>query len=231
MFSGAAYVFVREGTTWTQQAYLKASNTGAEDYFGYSVAVSGDTVVMGAPEDDSNATGVNGNQANNSAAGAGAAYVFVREGTTWTQQAWLKASNTGGPSSGRPNGDNFGYSVAVSGDTVAVGAWEEDSNATGVNGSQSNNSAGESGAAYVFTGAGPPAPEPVPDILSVARNPAGAIALTVGTVPGWNYTLQVSHDMATWTDLATRLATGAQVDFTNTPPAALGQRFYRVKRD
>jgi hypothetical protein len=157
--SGAAYVFAREGANWTQQAYLKASNTGAEDYFGYSVSVSGDTVVVGAPEDDSNATGVNGNQANNSAAGAGAAFVFVREGTNWTQHAYLKASNTGGPSRpDRPNGDQFGYSVAVSGDTVAIGAWEEDSNAKGVNGNQSNNSAGESGAAYVFTESSPSQP-------------------------------------------------------------------------
>ena len=93
--AGAAYVFVRSGTTWSQQAYLKASNTGAGDYFGCSVAVSGDTVVVGAYGEDSSATGVNGNQADNSATDAGAAYVFVRSGTTWSQQAYLKASNTG----------------------------------------------------------------------------------------------------------------------------------------
>ena len=99
--AGAAYVFVRSGTTWSQQAYLKASNTGAGDCFGCSVAVSGDTVVVGALGEDSNATGVNGNQSDNSAADAGAAYVFVRSGTTWSQQAYLKASNTGA-------GDLFG---------------------------------------------------------------------------------------------------------------------------
>ena len=93
--AGAAYVFVRSGTTWSQQAYLKASNTGAGDYFGCSVAVSGDTVVVGAYGEDSSATGVNGNQSDNSATDAGAAYVFVRSGTTWSQQAYLKASNTG----------------------------------------------------------------------------------------------------------------------------------------
>jgi len=140
--SGAAYVFVRSGTTWTQQAYLKASNTGADDHFGISVAVSGDTVVLGAEHEDSNATGVNGNQADNSAAVAGAAYVFVRSGTTWSQQAYLKASNT-------EAFDKFGWSVGVSGDTVVVGAYEEDSIATGVNGNQANG-VEASGAAYVF---------------------------------------------------------------------------------
>ena len=77
------------------EAYLKASNTGAIDLFGYSVAVSGDTIVVGATSEDSNATGVNGDQGNNLAANSGAAYVFVRSGTTWSQQAYLKASNTG----------------------------------------------------------------------------------------------------------------------------------------
>ena len=145
--SGAAYIFVRNGTNWSQQAYLKASNTGADDHFGNSVAVSGDTLVVGAGYEsaceDSNATGVNGNQSNNSAANSGAAYVFVRSGTNWSQQAYLKASNTGA-------GDSFGYSAAISGDTVAVGAHQEDSSAHSVNGNQSNNSATDSGAAYVF---------------------------------------------------------------------------------
>ena len=145
--SGAAYVFVRSGTNWTQQAYLKASNTGASDRFGWSVAMSGDTVVIGAYGEASNASGVNGNQSDNSASASGAAYVFVGSGTNWTQQAYLKASNTGA-------GDFFGYSVAVSGDTVVIGAYGEASNATGVNGNQSDNSAGESGAAYVFVRSG-----------------------------------------------------------------------------
>jgi FG-GAP repeat protein len=141
--SGAAYIFVRNGTVWSQQAYLKASNTGVFDFFGNAVGISGDTVVVGASIEDSNATGVNGNQADNSAGDSGAAYVFVRSGTIWSQQAYLKASNTGGS-------DQFGYAVAVSADTVVVGADREDSNAMGVNGNQADNSAGDSGAAYVF---------------------------------------------------------------------------------
>jgi hypothetical protein len=145
--AGAAYVFVRNGTTWSQQAYLKASNTGALDQFGYSVAVSGDTIVVGAYSEDSNATGVNGDQGNDNAPDSGAAYVFVRSGTTWSQQAYLKASNTGAD-------DRFGVEVAVSGDTIVVGALQEASNATGVNGDQSNNGTTWAGAAYVFVRSG-----------------------------------------------------------------------------
>ncbi|MDB6071992.1 MAG: choice-of-anchor domain, partial [Verrucomicrobiales bacterium] len=96
-----------------QQAYLKASNTGEADHFGYSVSVSGDTVVVGAPQEDSNAVGINGNQANNLSVSSGAAYVFTRSGSVWMQQAYLKASNAGAL-------DGFGYSVSVSGDTVVV---------------------------------------------------------------------------------------------------------------
>jgi hypothetical protein len=145
--AGAAYVFVRSGTDWSQQAYLKASNTGAFDLFGWSVALVGDTAVVGAVGEDSNATGVNSDQGDNSASHAGAVYVFVRSGTDWSQQAYLKASGTDAS-------DEFGSSVAVSGDTVVVGAYGEDSNATGVNSDQSDNSTPEAGAAYVFVRSG-----------------------------------------------------------------------------
>ncbi|MFN0006946.1 MAG: FG-GAP repeat protein [Planctomycetota bacterium] len=141
--AGAVYVYVRSGSTWSQQAYLKASNTGADDEFGRSVAIFGDTIVVGAPLEDSNATGVGGSQFNNGAGGSGAVYVFVRNGVAWTQQAYLKASNT-------EAGDDFGRSVAISGDTLVVGAEFEDSSATGVDGNQADNGAVNSGAAYVF---------------------------------------------------------------------------------
>ena len=142
--SGAAYVFVRNGNVWSQQAYLKASNTGSNDYFGGSVAVSGDTVVVGAYNEDSGATGVNGNQGDALAGEhSGAAYIFVRNGTTWSQQAYVKASNTGA-------GDHFGGQVGISGDTVVVAAINEASAATGVNGNQNDNSAPIAGAVYVF---------------------------------------------------------------------------------
>src|SRR5688572_29931684 len=146
-YSGAAYVFVRTGTTWSQQAYLKAPNVEANDVFGISLAVSGDTLVAGATGDDSGASGVNGDQNDNSAELAGAAHVFVRRGNTWTHQAYLKASNAG-------RYDSFGSAVAVSGDTIVVGAWGEYSNATGVNGNQNDDSLGAAGAAYVFVRSG-----------------------------------------------------------------------------
>jgi len=141
--AGAAYVFVRNGATWTQQAYFKASNAGADDRFGTAVAISGETVLVGAFQEASVATGINGNGADNSAFGAGAAYVFQRTGTTWTEQAYLKASNTG-------TADWFGYGVGISGNTAVVGASDESSSATGINGNQGNNGALQSGAAYVF---------------------------------------------------------------------------------
>jgi hypothetical protein len=149
--SGAAYVFTRSGSTWSQQAYVKASNTGAGDRFGLDVALSsdGNTLAVGADLEDSAATGIGGNQADNTAGNSGAAYVFTRGGTTWSQQAYVKASNTGA-------GDRFGVAVALSsdGNTLAVGALEEDSAATGIGGDQTSNAATESGAAYVFTRSG-----------------------------------------------------------------------------
>ena len=142
--TGAAYVFTRSGTEWSQQAHLKASNPGAGDNFGVSVTLSDDTLVVGAWHEASNATGSNGDQNNNSVPEAGAAYVFTRSGTTWNQQAYLKASNTGA-------GDFFGRWVAMLDDTLVVGANHESSNATGSNGDQSDNSVPDAGAAYVFT--------------------------------------------------------------------------------
>jgi trimeric autotransporter adhesin len=141
--SGAVYVFVRTGATWSQQAYLKAPNVESNDVFGISLAISGDTIVVGASGDDSGASGVNGDQHDNSAEFAGAAHVFVRSGSTWTHQAYLKASNAG-------RYDSFGSAAAISGDTIVIGAWGEYSNATGVNGNQNDDSLGTAGAAYVF---------------------------------------------------------------------------------
>ena len=149
--SGAVYVFTRSAGVWTQQAYLKASNPGTGDLFGWSVSLSGDTLAVGAIEEDSAATGVNGDQSSSAATDSGAVYVFTRNAGVWTQQAYLKASNTGGADPVTPFGDYFGWSVSLSGDTLAVGAIEEDSAATGVDGDQSSNAATDSGAVYVFT--------------------------------------------------------------------------------
>jgi MYXO-CTERM domain-containing protein len=125
--AGAAYVFVRSGATWTEQAKLEASDGAAEDAFGASVALDGDTAIVGAFQRDT-ALGVN----------AGAAYVFVRSGTTWTEQSRLEASDGTAFAS-------FGAAVALAGDTVLVGARDADAAR-----------ATRAGATYVYTRSGSP---------------------------------------------------------------------------
>jgi hypothetical protein len=98
--TGAAYVFTGSGGTWTQQATLTATDGAANDLFGYSVALSGSTAILGA--DGKNTS-------------TGAAYVFARSGGTWTQQIKLTASDGG-------TADNFGISVAIAKSTAVVGA-------------------------------------------------------------------------------------------------------------
>lgn len=121
--AGSAYVYVRNGENWTQQAKLIASDPGDADYFGYSVSVSGDTAVIGAWKDGFFNL-------------PGAAYVFVRSAGVWTQQAKLL------PSDGAAD-DQFGYSVALDGDTAVIGS-PSDNHAAGA----------DAGSAYVFTRAG-----------------------------------------------------------------------------
>ncbi len=141
--SGAAYVFTRSAGVWSQQAFLKASNAGASDYFGIGAAIDGDTVIVGASGEDSNATGVDGDSSNNSVGASGAAYVFTRSAGVWSQQAYLKATNTG-------TGDSFGYAaVDICGDIAVVGAFGEGGSATGVNGAD-DNTAASAGAAYAY---------------------------------------------------------------------------------
>jgi len=158
--AGVVYVFVRRNNTWTQQAYIKASNPGQSDKFGFVVSLSqdGNTLAVSAPGEASAAKGVNGDQNDNSIPQAGAAYVFVRTGTTWSQQAYVKASNTGeaGAADQFSDGDRFGFSISLSadGNTLAVGAIAEDSGAKGINGDQNDNSQPGSGAVYVFTRTG-----------------------------------------------------------------------------
>ncbi len=122
--NGSVYVFVRSGTTWTQQQRLVRSDGGWDEAFGYSLSLSGDTALVGAYLDDIG----NGKQ--------GSAYVFVRNGTTWTEQAKLIASDG-------TAGDEFGQSVSIAGDTVLVGSPFSDI------GSNTNE-----GAAYVFMRSG-----------------------------------------------------------------------------
>jgi hypothetical protein len=126
---GSAYIFVRSGTSWTQQAKLVASDGAAGDYFGWSVSISGDGAyaVIGARVDD---VGANTDQ--------GSAYIFVRSGTSWTQQAKLVASDGAA-------GDQFGCSVSISADGAyaAIGAFADDAGANS-----------DQGSAYIFVRSG-----------------------------------------------------------------------------
>jgi len=109
--SGSAYVFVRLGASWSEQTKLTASDGAANDWFGLSVSLSGDTALVGAHCDDDNG------------ADSGSAYVFVRSGASWSEEPKLTASDGAA-------GDYFGYSVSVSGDTAVMGAYgDEDSGA------------------------------------------------------------------------------------------------------
>lgn len=120
---GAAYIFIRSGATWTQQAKLTASTPQDFDFFGSDVAIDGNTAVVGATQSNGNVR-------------LGSAYVFIRTGNTWSQQAKLQSTDL-------TKSDGFGQSVSVSGDTAVVGA-------------SSVNVDGHSfqGAAYVFTRSG-----------------------------------------------------------------------------
>ena len=149
--AGAVYVFTRGGEGWTQQAYVKPSNPRSGAEFGHAVALSadGNTLAVSAFWEPSNAKGINGNQKDESIPQAGAVYVFTRRGAAWTQQAYIKASNTGeaGTADAFGEGDQFGFSLALSadGNTLAVGALTEDSAARGINGNQADNSAAVGG--------------------------------------------------------------------------------------
>jgi hypothetical protein len=158
--AGAVYIYTRSGAQWTRQAYIKASNTGAGDYFGSYVALSadGNTLAVAAHWESSAASGVNGNQNDDSLPQAGAVYLFTRRGATWTQQAYLKASNPGraGSNDEPGDGDQFGFSLALSadGNTLAVGANSEDANAAGAKTDPKDDSWSSAGAVYVFARTG-----------------------------------------------------------------------------
>ena len=114
-------MFTRSGAAWSQQAKLTASDGAAHDYFGRSVAVSGDTAVIGAP---------------GKTFGKGAAYPFTRAGTAWSQESTVVAPDGVAGDGFATIGDGFGQSVAVSGNSAVIGAPQK---------------ASSKGAAYVFT--------------------------------------------------------------------------------
>ena len=131
--AGSAYIFERDGLgNWTQAQKLTASDRAEEDYFGYSVAISGNYAIVGAYWEDEDASGAN------TQSDAGSAYVFERAATgNWTQSQKLTASD-------RAADDEFGYSVSISGDYAIVGAWQENEDASGAN------TQTWAGSAYIF---------------------------------------------------------------------------------
>lgn len=140
MDSGAVRVFIRDSDSWNQQSYIKASNTEPGDQFGYCTALSsdGNTLAVGAPGEDSSATGIDGDQIDNFLSGSGAVYLFTRSDNQWSQQAYIKASNP-------VEGDHFGLALSLSstGNVLAVSA-------AGINGNQTDNFNFRSGAVYLF---------------------------------------------------------------------------------
>ena len=138
--------FYETALFWSQQAYIKASNTETDDAFGVSIDFNdaGDTLAISALLEDSSATGAGGDQTLNNAPNSGAVYVYALNNSVWRLQAYLKASNTG-------DNDQFGRSVSLSGNGnfLAVGAPNEDSNDM-IGGTGTDNTLGNSGAVYVF---------------------------------------------------------------------------------
>jgi len=149
--AGSVLVFYRTGSAWGEKSTLIASNPDSQDRFGDSLSLSGDgnTLAVAAPSEDSNATGIGGDQSNNSLTNSGAVYIFTRSGNSWSQQAYLKSSST-------DDRDYFGTSVSLSddGNTLVASSYLEDGNAIGMGGDTSNNSATNSGAVFVFSRTG-----------------------------------------------------------------------------
>ncbi len=134
--AGGAYVFVREGGIWVEQQKLVASDRHAGAGFGYSVSLSGSYAIVGALYEPYNASG------GDSLFRAGAAYIFERTGTIWTQVQKVVAPD-------RDEDDDFGVSVGISGSRAIVGAWKQTRDASGLNPMYG------AGAAYLFERTGP----------------------------------------------------------------------------
>jgi len=155
--AGAVYVFVESGGVWSQQAYVKPSNTGPNDFFGASLALSpdGDHLAVCSIGEDGAGVGIGGDDTSEGAIDSGAVYLFSRTGSTWSQEAYVKAANT-------QTLDAFGSAVAIATDydgtadgfTFAVGAPGEDgveSMTSSTNSmDRSNNAAPAAGAVYLY---------------------------------------------------------------------------------
>jgi len=219
---GAVYVFERIGSVWSQAAYLKASNSDAEDYFGISLALSADgrVLAVGAEGEDSSSAEPNSEDTYDS----GAVYVFEAGASGWQERDILKAPNAG-------PGDCFGGSVALGldGSVLAVGAYREDSAATGIDGDQSDDAAGTAGAVYLFrygasgwqtdaylkgTSADGNAGDQFGAAVSLAADAAtlavGAVGDAAGTgTPYAGMAYVFEHDGAGWLEAAALVASNA----------------------
>jgi len=106
--NGSAYIFKRDGSSWKQQAKLRAKDGGKDDWFGYSVAISDDYAIVGAPWDDDKGEDT------------GSVYFFKRNGDSWSEEVKFT------PHPPLIKWCKFGYSLDISGDYVIVGSPEED---------------------------------------------------------------------------------------------------------
>ena len=112
--AGAAYVLVEHAGVWAHEARVQASNPDAQDMFGDSVAIAGDLLAVGAPNEDSSAQGINGNQASNDSGNSGAAYLFERGAQGFSQTTYIKPGDPMG-------GIWFGWKLALRGTTLVAG--------------------------------------------------------------------------------------------------------------
>lgn len=140
---GAAYVFVRRGETWKQEAKLQAANPSKNDLFGGSVDLAGGTAVVGAYWEDGGSAGVDGPADDDSLTDSGAAYVFERRGAHWDQTAYLKAFNP-------DEDDRYGAKVVATPSRVFVGALAESSSTPTPGGPVGRNDVPGAGDVYVY---------------------------------------------------------------------------------
>ncbi|MBW4442205.1 MAG: DUF4347 domain-containing protein [Plectolyngbya sp. WJT66-NPBG17] len=161
--SGSAYIYQFNGTSWVQQSKLTASDGAASDFFGYSVAISGNTAIVGSYFDDDKGTD------------SGSAYIYQFNGTSWVQQSKLTASDGAAF-------DRFGYSVAISGNTAIVGSYLDDNPGTA-----------NSGSAYIFA-------DSLPTLSLATTTPnltegsAGSFTLSRGTATTGDLTVNLTLD-------------------------------------
>jgi hypothetical protein len=155
--AGAVYIYDNQDGQWVQSAYLKPSNPGVLDNFGYSVEISatGDTLVVSSVFEASSQTGINPDSTDDILPQSGAVYVFQRNNGEWLEEAYIKAPNTGHlpeDLNALSDGDQFGFHLSITpdGNTLAISATAEDSSATGLNGDMQNNEAVSAGAVYIY---------------------------------------------------------------------------------